>query len=314
MFAFKGAFTVLTTSQRLFAYATSGISVPRTVQSLSARNTFSSNQSNTLSLFRSFAAAKSSAKTASKSKAGSKKAPAKKVAAKPKKAAVKVVVNSKAAKDKIRKQAERKRANQDKAALQKERQAERVAKEKEKATQLKQKEKERSQHDKEKQKLVDEKEKKKLAIAKEKERKAALPRRPKSGYTLFVGTQLTSAKTAGKSVIEAMKAAAVKWGKMSDKEKSSFMAEANKDRARYTKEKAEVAKNAPPKRPNTAYISFVNDIRKGIMKEHPTYRVTEVAQEAGKRWKSLSEAEQEKYKKVAKKALDDFNKKYPKKE
>jgi len=45
----------------------------------------------------------------------------------------------------------------------------------------------------------------------------------------------------------------------------------------------------------SGYFQFMQEERSNIVKQHPNFAVTDVAKEAGKRWRSLSAAEKAKY-------------------
>jgi HMG (high mobility group) box len=45
----------------------------------------------------------------------------------------------------------------------------------------------------------------------------------------------------------------------------------------------------------SGYFKFMQEERSNIVKQHPKFAVTDVAKEAGKRWRSLSAAEKAKY-------------------
>jgi hypothetical protein len=49
------------------------------------------------------------------------------------------------------------------------------------------------------------------------------------------------------------------------------------------------------KRKMGGYFKFMQQERSNIMKQHPKFAVTDVAKEAGKRWRALSDSEKAKY-------------------
>ena len=54
-------------------------------------------------------------------------------------------------------------------------------------------------------------------------------------------------------------------------------------------------KQAGGKKKMGGYFKFMQEERSNIMKQHPKFAVTEVAKEAGKRWRALSDSEKAKY-------------------
>merc|ERR1712156_118508 len=71
----------------------------------------------------------------------------------------------------------------------------------------------------------------------------------------------------------------------------------------FKKEKdAENVKKEDPNAPKNAkssYIFYVNELREKLKIEQPALSVTEVAKEAGRRWKELSSSAKVKYEKMA---------------
>merc|ERR1719167_1614509 len=59
-------------------------------------------------------------------------------------------------------------------------------------------------------------------------------------------------------------------------------------------------KNAP-KRPQSGYMIFVNEVREKVVSSNPDMKVTDVLREIGSMWRDLSESEQKKYQTEAKK-------------
>jgi hypothetical protein len=66
------------------------------------------------------------------------------------------------------------------------------------------------------------------------------------------------------------------------------------------KVKAPKAKKSPKKagekKPLSGFFLFSSKFRDAIKKEHPDWKVTEVASELGKRWAALSDSEKASYK------------------
>ena len=50
-----------------------------------------------------------------------------------------------------------------------------------------------------------------------------------------------------------------------------------------------------PKRPLSAYFIFAGDTRKGVVAEHPSWKIGEVAKELGRQWRTLDNIQKEPY-------------------
>jgi len=208
--------------------------------------------------------------------------------------------------------AKRAEAEREKLKLQKQRLSDKAAREKEKSKQAREKQKERDAKTKEitKREAIKEKEREKKRIAKEE--KDAKPKRSLSAFSYYLKTKIHTLKEENSDmhVTQIMKQAAEDWKALPESEKKSYIAESAKDKKRYEAEKKEAAKKAPPKRPLTAYLIFMNDIRPQILKEKPNLTITEQAKAGGKKWKALSEGDKQKYKAKAEKLVEEYKKKY----
>eukprot|EP01114_Cavostelium_apophysatum_P016757 TRINITY_DN482_c0_g1_i1.p1 TRINITY_DN482_c0_g1~~TRINITY_DN482_c0_g1_i1.p1 ORF type:complete len:341 (+),score=135.48 TRINITY_DN482_c0_g1_i1:124-1146(+) len=199
--------------------------------------------------------------------------------------------------------------SKEKLAAQREKEKVRTQKEKERAVQAKEKEKQRTQKDKENEKLEVAKQKKKDA----REAKKNAPKRSKSSFVFYVMDQFNGAKKGETNVKDVIKGLAAKWKTMSDSEKKAYNEQAKKDRVRYEKEKAEAAKNAPPKKPLTSFLIYANEQRAAVQAANPKLTMPEVGKALGEKWRTLSENEKAKYNKIAEKAQEEFRKKYAEK-
>ena len=112
----------------------------------------------------------------------------------------------------------------------------------------------------------------------------------------------------------------VQWNSMDTKQKKKYIDQAEKKKKAYKKVKAEydaeLAKDAKPKRPSTAFFLFSAARRPSIKENNPDLKVTEIAKLLGAEWKLLDAKGKEKYNKKAAalkakyvKALDKWNKK-----
>ncbi|KAF8359667.1 hmg-1.2 [Pristionchus pacificus] len=111
-------------------------------------------------------------------------------------------------------------------------------------------------------------------------------------------------------VTEISKKCSDKWKTMNDDEKRRFYELAQKDADRYTAEvaayggedrKRKRAKKDPnaPKRALSAFFFFSHDKRPEVQGANPMWKVGQVAQELGRMWKALSDAERADYERRA---------------
>ena len=76
---------------------------------------------------------------------------------------------------------------------------------------------------------------------------------------------------------------------------------------KYLKNNKEQKKNNV-KRPKTAYICFLEDVRPKIQKKYPNDKLGDISKRVGKLWQSLKLNDKEKYEKIAKKDVERFKK------
>jgi len=155
------------------------------------------------------------------------------------------------------------------------------------------------------------------------------PKRPGSSYMLWLAENRASiAKSVGDASVTAIaKAAGEQWGELDAKKKASFEKQASAAKAKYLEEmEAFKAKGGVPvfrkekkvkkvvdpnrpKRPSTAYFLWLSDNRKAIAKSlGDSAGVTQIASEAGKRWKALSGAEKAPLQTKADKLMQEYKK------
>lgn len=63
-----------------------------------------------------------------------------------------------------------------------------------------------------------------------------------------------------------------------------------------------------PKKPTTPFLKYVNDQRNVIMREHPDYRVSDVAKRCSETWKTISSNQKSMYEQQYKKELQEYAK------
>lgn len=148
------------------------------------------------------------------------------------------------------------------------------------------------------------------------------PKRAKSNYILFCEVNRPKLKSknptfsAKELIIECGKA----WKSSSEKEKEKFRGLAQKDKERYQSEmdkytpaepSSSSEKEPKEKRPLTAYLCYYNAVRKTIAAEMPGQSSKEVTKAVGARWKSLTDAEKQKYSDLAKSGVSSASTTHP---
>ena len=174
-----------------------------------------------------------------------------------------------------------------------------------------------------------EKEAAKAAKEAEKERKAALPKKPQSGYFMFSNEKREEFKAANPDakVTDMAKLLGEAWGKLSDEEKAPYEAKAKEDKERYEREceeagivkepsagekrkaekaeerdaaKAEKAaakaeKDAQPKKPLGPYFIYMAEKREEFKAANPDAKNADLGKLMGAAWKELSDEDKAPY-------------------
>ncbi|XP_035231161.1 high mobility group protein homolog TDP-1-like isoform X2 [Stegodyphus dumicola] len=127
------------------------------------------------------------------------------------------------------------------------------------------------------------------------------PKRATTAYINFTQWYREDQKRNGRQIPkigEFGKECAGKWNNMSGEEKQPFLEVAARDRERYRKEMA-IYKPArdvnKPKRPGTAFMLFMADLRKEMAGKEPEGGVAALAKLGGERWRSMTDEEKRKY-------------------
>ncbi|CAE7222117.1 Hmgb3, partial [Symbiodinium natans] len=134
-------------------------------------------------------------------------------------------------------------------------------------------------------------------------------KRPPTAYFLWLAENRPRIKESlgeeGRKVTEVSKAAGKEWKKLTAKAKKKYVEEAEKLKADYLVQKAatestseSAARKDPslPKRPKNAYMLWLQEHRKDIAKSlGPNHQPKEVMVEAGRMWRSFSDAEKKPY-------------------
>ena len=82
---------------------------------------------------------------------------------------------------------------------------------------------------------------------------------------------------------------------------------------KQTDKKVNKKKNNDIKRPKSAYIYFLEEVRPKIAKKYPDDKLGDISKRIGKLWQSLNSKDKDKYAKLAKKDVERFKKDMEKK-
>ncbi|XP_015930865.1 uncharacterized protein [Parasteatoda tepidariorum] len=127
------------------------------------------------------------------------------------------------------------------------------------------------------------------------------PKRATTAYINFTQWYREEQKRNGRQIPkigEFGKECADKWNGMTGDEKQPFLEVAARDRERYRKEMAifKPARDAnKPKRPGTAFMLFMGDLRKEMAGKEPEGGVAALAKLGGERWRGMTDEDKRKY-------------------
>ncbi|XP_013794754.2 uncharacterized protein LOC106478739 isoform X2 [Limulus polyphemus] len=127
------------------------------------------------------------------------------------------------------------------------------------------------------------------------------PKRATTAYINFTQWYREQMKKSGKQIPrigEFGKECAAKWNSMTEEDKQPFLDSAAKDRERYKREMAiyKPARDAnKPKRPGTAFMLFMKDLRREMAGREPEGGVAALAKLGGERWRNMKEEEKRPY-------------------
>lgn len=97
------------------------------------------------------------------------------------------------------------------------------------------------------------------------------------------------------SILEVAKELGQRWNVLQPPQKAKYEALARKDKERYEREGGGRKERKGPKRPQSAYMFFVQEERIKLVKQHPKWTVPQVGSELGKRWRALTPAQKKKF-------------------
>ena len=129
------------------------------------------------------------------------------------------------------------------------------------------------------------------------------PKRPLTAFMCYSGKRRSEIRVAQPtmSMIEISKVIGDEWRNLSDSAKRPFHEKAGVAHEAYRIEK-EKYDQSKPKRPRTAYASFMKDNRSKVAAKHKDTPPRELMKFIAEEWKAISDTEKGKY---AKQALED---------
>lgn len=130
-------------------------------------------------------------------------------------------------------------------------------------------------------------------------RDPARPKRAMTPFLFYACEQRTILKNNGDKMTlpEQSKYIAELWKSVTDK--SKYIEQAKKDKARYDDEMSRYEPPKKIKRPRSSYAFFMKETRATISKEHPDKNPRELMADIAKAWKSISDADKAKYTQMA---------------
>lgn len=146
------------------------------------------------------------------------------------------------------------------------------------------------------------------------------PKKKKSAFDVFRSEQMQEFKRLNpETKVDLgvfMTNLSATWAALSDDKKIPYVLEAEKDGVRFEEEmsryvpapeyangkkkkRKRVKEPGEPKRATTGFMFFSNLTRHEVTKEHPEYRVGQVAKILGEKWGKMTEADKAPYQKMA---------------
>ena len=130
-------------------------------------------------------------------------------------------------------------------------------------------------------------------------RDPARPKRAMTPFLYYACEQRNILKSNGDKMTlpEQSKYIAGLWRDVTDKTK--YIAQAKKDRARYDDEMSRYEPPKKIKRPRSSYAFFMKDTRASISEQYPDKNPRELMGDIAKAWRSISDTDKEKYNRMA---------------
>ena len=132
---------------------------------------------------------------------------------------------------------------------------------------------------------------------------------PCSSYSYFMKDNYQKIKNGldkpNPTLSEVSKEVSHVWANLDTKAKLKYVKLAENDKIRYQHEKANISDKlktnqiTKPKRPKSAFIFFLSDVRPKIKQTNPNIKTVDVAKEARQMWQTMSKQMKIKYRKMS---------------
>lgn len=138
--------------------------------------------------------------------------------------------------------------------------------------------------------------------SKKRKRDPARPKRAMTPFLYFACEQRAILKSKGEKMTlpDQSRHIATLWKAVAEKDRTVYIAQAEKDKERY---RDQMSRYDPPKkikRPRSSYAFFMKDIRQTIAAENPDKNPRELMADIAAVWKNISDDEKSKYEQMAK--------------
>jgi high mobility group protein B2 len=138
--------------------------------------------------------------------------------------------------------------------------------------------------------------------SKKRKRDPARPKRAMTPFLYFACEQRAILKSNGEKMtlpVQSRRIAAL-WKLVAEKDRTVYIAQAEKDKARY---RDQMSRYEPPKkikRPRSSYAFFMKNVRQKIAAENPDKNPRELMSDIATVWHNISDGEKSKYEQMAK--------------
>lgn len=130
--------------------------------------------------------------------------------------------------------------------------------------------------------------------------------RPKNAYNFYCQTSKDKEEIKTQhpdwSGVEILKELAKKWSSLNKEEKQPYEQQAQEAKEEFSKleggsDSFLITEEKVKKRPRSAYIhySYNPEVRDKIKKDHPDWKVTQIASHLGKQWNSMTDKDRKKW-------------------
>ena len=139
------------------------------------------------------------------------------------------------------------------------------------------------------------------------------PKRPTSAYFLYLQDHRSQFVKENPTLrpAEISKIAGEKWQNLEADIKEKYISERKKLYSEYQKAKKEFDEKLPPKKPAGPFIKYANEVRSQVFAQHPDKSQLDLMKIIGDKWQSLDQSIKDKYIQEYKKAIQEYNARYP---